>query len=71
MMLHWEWDQSQGLFFGWGVGVGWSSQEGLPGRGVGGPLHGFLLVLTVHLNHHHQAALGFASEWVTGHLKRS
>lgn len=34
-------------------------------------LHGFLLVLTVHLNHHHQAALGFASEWVTGHLKRS
>lgn len=36
-MLHWAWGQSQGLFPGWGVGVGWSGQRGLPGRGVGGP----------------------------------
>ena len=34
MMLDYGWDQSQGLSPGWGIGVGSSSQGGIPGRGV-------------------------------------
>lgn len=33
-MLDCGWDQSQGLSPGWGIGVGWRGQGGIPGRGV-------------------------------------
>lgn len=34
MMLHLEWNQSQGLSPGWVTGADWSSQGGLSGRGI-------------------------------------